>query len=76
MTAQKHTEKLLTEIFGIFEYLITQNLTNQDSQLFDSSRPYGRLLENPKTWGSRELFMSENDFKTCSLVNSTEGLKN
>ena len=53
MTAQKHTEKLLTEIFGIFEYLITQNLTNQDSQLFDSSRPYGRLLENPKTWGSR-----------------------
>ena len=33
MTAQKHTEKLLTGIFGIFEYLITQNLTNQDSQL-------------------------------------------
>ena len=35
MAAQKRKKKknLLTEIFGIFECLITQNPTNQDSQL-------------------------------------------
>ena len=27
-------------------------------------------LENQKTGGSRELFLPENDFKTCSTVNS------
>ena len=41
----------------------------------DFSRPYGRLLENPKTCGSWELFLSENDFKTCSRVNSRKWLK-
>ena len=34
----------------------------------DSSRRYGRLLENPKTGGFRELCLPENDFKTCSTV--------
>ena len=33
---------------------------------FDSSRSYGRLLENQKTGGSRELFLPENDFQTSS----------
>ena len=32
MAAQKH-KKLSSEIFDIFECLITQNPTNQDSQL-------------------------------------------
>ena len=27
------------------------------------------LLENPKTWDSRELFLPENNSKTCSAVN-------
>ena len=31
MGAQKQ-EKMLTEILGIFECLLTENLTNQDSQ--------------------------------------------
>ena len=35
----------------------------------DSSRPNGRLSQNPKTGGFRELFLPENDFKTCSTVN-------
>ena len=30
----------------------------------DSSRPNGRLLQNPKTGGLRESFLPENDFKT------------
>ena len=51
MAAQKC--KNLTDFFGIFEYLLIQNPTNQNSQ------------ENPKTWDSRELFQLENNFKTC-----------
>ena len=31
----------------------------------DSSRTYRRLLESPKLGRSRELFLSENGFKTC-----------
>ena len=59
-------KKLLGEIFGIYERLLTQNSSNQDLQLSWFFRPYGRLLENPKTGGSSELFMPENDFKTSS----------
>ena len=35
----------------------------------DSSRPNGRLSQNPKTERFRELFIPENDFKTSSTVN-------
>ena len=35
----------------------------------DSSISYGRLLENPKTGASRDLFLPEIDFKTSSAVN-------
>ena len=35
----------------------------------DSLRPNEILLQNPKTGGFRELFVPENDFKTCSTVN-------
>ena len=35
----------------------------------DSSRSYGRLLENPKPGASRELFLPESDFKTSFVVN-------
>ena len=28
-----------------------------------------RLLENPETGGFRELFLPQNDFKTCSAIN-------
>ena len=77
MAAQKRKKKLVTEIFGFFEHLLTRNPTNQDSELLDSSRPYERLLENiSKRWGTEELFLPENDFKTCSSVNSTKRLKN
>ena len=30
----------------------------------DSSISYGKLSQNPKTGGFRELFLSENDFKS------------
>ena len=35
----------------------------------DSQRPNGRLSQNLKTGGFRELHLLENDFKTCSAVN-------
>ena len=35
----------------------------------DSSRSHGRLSQNSKSGGFRELFLPENDFKTCSTVN-------
>ena len=56
--------------------------TNLQTQLIkihnslDSSRPYGWLLENPKTYDSRKLFLPENDFKTYSTVNYRKWLKN
>ena len=34
MAVQKRKKKLLAEIFGIFEYILTQNPTNPGSQLF------------------------------------------
>ena len=44
----------------------TQNPTNKIHNSLDSSRPYGRLLENQKTGGSRELFLPENYFQASS----------
>ena len=64
-------KKLLAEIFCIFECLLTQNPTNQGSQVY-SSRSYGRLLENQKEGGSRDIFLPENDFQTSSVINFQE----
>ena len=36
---------------------------------FDFSRSYGRLSKNSKIGDFWELFLLENDFKTCSTVN-------
>ena len=35
----------------------------------DFSRANGRLLQHPKSGGFRELFLPQNDFKTCSTEN-------
>ena len=51
MAAQKRKKKLLTEIFGIFEHLLTENPIIKIHNSLDSSRPYLRMLENPKTGG-------------------------
>ena len=69
MAAQKVKKTFSAEIFGIFECLLPQNPSNQSSYSIDSSRPNGRLSHNPKTGSFRELFLPENDFKTCSAVN-------
>ena len=66
----KKKKNLLAEMFCILQDLLTQK-TQLIKALhsLDSSRPYERLLENPKTEGSRELFLPENDFKTCYTLN-------
>ena len=33
-----------------------------------TKRPYEKLLENPEAEGPRELFLPENNFKTCNTV--------
>ena len=53
---------MLAEMFYIFECLLTQNPNS-----LDSSRTYGRLLENLKL-GSRESFLLENEFRACYTV--------
>ena len=41
----------------------------QSLNSLDSSRPYGRLLENQKTRGSKKLFLPKNDFQSSFTKN-------
>ena len=68
MVAQKREKKLLAEIFCIFECLLTQNRSNQDSQLSWFFQTIRRLIENQKTGDSREFVFPENDFETSSTA--------
>ena len=69
MVAQKRKEKISAEIFGIFDCLLPQNPSNQSalpSWLFKTK--WKTKSQNPKTGGSSEIFLPENDFKSCSRV--------
>ena len=58
----------------MWTYYLKKQLIKIRSSL-DSSRPYGRLLENLKTWDFRDLFLPENVFKTCFPINCRKLLK-
>ena len=74
--AAQYCKKNLTKIFGVFECLLTYNSTLlKIINYLDSSRTYGKLLENPNTRNSREFCLPENDFKAFSTANSTKSLK-
>ena len=45
----------MTNIFGVFAHLLICVTQLKIQNYPDSSRTYERLLENPKTWNSREL---------------------
>ena len=75
MVAEKWKKKLLVEIFGIFECILTQNPSNQDSQLSWLFQTIWNSVRKSKNMGSRELFMQKNDFKICSSANSANGWK-
>ena len=68
MAAQKCKRKISIEIFGIFEYLYTKIHLIKALYSLDSSRSYGRRLENQKIGPTRDLFLPESDFKTSSPV--------
>ena len=54
--AAQYCKKNLNKIFGVFEYLLTYNSTLlKINNYLNSSRTYGKLLENPNTRNSREL---------------------
>ena len=59
-------KKLLAEIFGISECLLTKTQIINILNFLDSSELYKRLLVNPKTESSMKLIMPEDDFKTYS----------
>ena len=68
MAAQKQ-KKHLGRIFLHFSMPINTKPNKSRLSVLAISGSYGRLLQNPKTGGFRELFLPENDFKTCSTVN-------
>ena len=75
--AAQYCKKNLTKIFGVFECLLTYNSTLlKIINYLDSSRTYGKLLENPNTRNSRELCLPQNDFKTFSVEKFEKCLKN
>ena len=52
-----------------------QDPSNQALNSCHSFRPYKKLLENRKIGGFRELFMPENDFKTCYAVSFLKNIQ-
>ena len=62
-------KRFSAEIFGSFECLYPKTHLIKALYSLDSSRPNGRLSQNPKTGGFRDLFLPENNFETCSAVN-------
>ena len=70
MQKKKKKKKKMGRIFFavLNVYYPKTNLIKALNSL-DSSRPNGRLSQNPKARGFRELFLSKNDCNTCSAVN-------
>ena len=68
MTAQKH-KKFWPIFFAFLNACKPKTQQIKALNFIDSSRSYGRLSQNPKTGGFRELLLAENGFKTCSTVN-------
>ena len=58
-------QKKLVEFFGIFESLLIQNPTNQDSHLSLFFQMIWKAISKSKNRDSRKIFLPENDFKIC-----------
>ena len=68
--ANSKTNKILTEIFCILNSYYSKTHLIKALNSLDSSRPNGGILsQNSKNKGFRELFLPENDLKTCSAEN-------
>ena len=66
MVAQKRKRNIWLTFFAFMKAYYTKNQLIKALNSLDSSKPSGRLLDNPKTEDFRELFLPENDFKYCS----------
>ena len=62
MAARKH-KKNWQNFFAFLIAYKPKTLLIKGLNSIDSTRSYGRLSENVKTGGFRELFLPENDFK-------------
>ena len=72
MAAQKRKKKIRQKFLAFLNVYYPKTHLIKALYSLDSSRPNGRLSQNPKTGGFRELFLPENDFKTCSTINSSK----
>ena len=70
MAAHKYTKNCWQKFVAFLNaYKPTKTQLIKALSPIDSSRSYGRLSQNPKTGGFRELFLTENDFKSFSTIN-------
>ena len=63
MAARKHKKNHWQNFFAFLIAYKPKTLLIKGLNSIDSTRSYGRLSENVKTGGFRELFLPENDFK-------------
>ena len=75
MAAQKQKKNLLAESFAFLNANKPKTQLIKVLNSIDSSRSYGRLSQNSKTGGFRELFLPENDFETCSTVDFQKNIQ-
>ena len=69
MAAQKRQKNFQQKFLAFLNVYYPKTHLIKSLYSLDSSRSYGRLLENPKTGDSRNLFLPESDFKTSFAVN-------
>ena len=72
MAAQKHA-KNCRNFFAVLNAYKPKTQLIKAHNFIESSRSYGS--PNPKNKGFRELFLSENDFKTSSTVNFPKNIQ-
>ena len=63
MAAQKHKKNCWQKFFAFLIAYKPKTLLIKALNSIDSARSYGRLSQNLKTGGFRELFLPESDFK-------------
>ena len=69
MEAEKHRKSSWQKFFSILNAYKPKTQLIKALHYIDSTKSFGRLSQNLKTGDFRELFLSENDFKTCLTVN-------
>ena len=69
MKKKKKKKKNWQKFFSLLNICYPKTHLIKALYSLDSSRSCGRLVENPETGVSRDLFMAESDFKTNFPVN-------